>query len=70
MGTQVKPQHDVRTGLLTIREAALELHTSRHRVMVACVLAGVRAVEVGRAYLLRREDLALLRPAIMDAQTT
>jgi hypothetical protein len=70
MGTQAAIQHDARTEFVTIREAALELRTSRHRVMVTCVLAGVRAVEVGRAYLLRREDVELLRRAILEPQTT
>jgi hypothetical protein len=70
MGSQVATQHDARTDFVTIREAALELKTSRHRVLALCALSGVRPVEVGRAYLLRREDLELLRPAILEPQAT
>ena len=49
-----------------MRDAADAIGTSRHKIMVACVLSGVRAVKVGSAYLLRREDLESLRRFISD----
>lgn len=62
----VTAEPDAREDLLTMRDAADAIGTSRHKIMVACVLSGVRAVKVGSAYLLRREDLESLRRFISD----
>jgi excisionase family DNA binding protein len=56
-----------REELLTMREVALELATSRHKVLTMCVLAGVRATKVGSGYLLRRSDVEQLRRFLADS---